>query len=285
MRNEPSATAAWVAGWRTLGRKLPSGARLVDDPYGAEFAVSPRFRWLAQAPAVLTLPLWPLAAYMQVRTRTIDDVLRTFVAGGGRQLLILGAGYDCRAVRFAAELADGRVFEVDHPATAGRKQEVLARLGLPSAPVTRLAWDFEQRPVTELPAALAAEGHDPASPTMVIWEGVTMYLTETAIDATVRAVAGLSAPGSPFVVNYVERSSVERPTPVRRVIALAVARVGEPFRFGWDPEALPAWFSERGFTVSRDATIAELGRELLPARYADLARVHEQRIAILARAG
>ena len=111
MRDGPSLTAAWVALSRTLGRTLPRSAQLADDPYGARF-IGPRTAFVAaHVPAVAALPFWPFALYMQIRTRVIDDVLRAFVAGGGRQVLILGAGYDCRAARFARELADARVFE------------------------------------------------------------------------------------------------------------------------------------------------------------------------------
>src|SRR5262245_44315981 len=107
----PSRTAAWVAAARGLGRLLPPDVRLADDPYGTAFVASPRLarfvvraqeagpRWLATVPG---LREWIL--YMQVRTRVLDDAVRAFVAGGGRQVVILGAGNDCRALRLA-ELA------------------------------------------------------------------------------------------------------------------------------------------------------------------------------------
>src|SRR5512132_3844178 len=114
-----SRTAAFVAAARQLGQLLPESVRLVDDPYGAAF-VSPavarwfgqkidRLRPLATAPGITQ---WIL--YMQVRTRVIDDALREFLAGGGRQLVLLGAGFDCRALRLP-ELAGAHVLEVDHP--------------------------------------------------------------------------------------------------------------------------------------------------------------------------
>ena len=132
MRDDtPSRTAACVAAARGMGSLLPDEAQLVDDPYGAAFA-SPAFarlvdrrrgcRPLAQMPG---LQHWIL--YMQVRTRVIDDALRKFVARGGRQLVLLGAGYDCRALRMP-ELADARVFEVDHPATQGHKRACSTQL-------------------------------------------------------------------------------------------------------------------------------------------------------------
>jgi methyltransferase (TIGR00027 family) len=286
VRDRPSFTAAFVAACRTFGSKLPRQARLADDPYGASFA-GPGVAFLARhLPRVASLPLWPFALYMQVRTRVIDDALRDFVAAGGRQILLLGAGYDCRAARFAPELAAARahVFEVDHPSTQARKREVLARAPMSGAvPTTYVPWNFETRPVAELPAALAAAGHDATLPTLTIWEGVTMYLTEPAIESSVAAVQRLSAPGSTFVVTYFERSRVDRPSAIRALVGRVVALSGEPFRFGWAPADLPVWFDARGFALESDRGMVDLARSLLPASYAQVIHERASRIAILRR--
>jgi methyltransferase (TIGR00027 family) len=270
---EPSRTAAWVAVTRGLGALLPAEAQLIDDPYGLQFAGSGPAgrwaraaaerdaRWLARLPGVQA---WII--YMQVRTRVLDDAVRAFVARGGAQLVILGAGYDCRALRLA-ELANVRVFEVDHPATQGRKQRVLDRLGAASG-ARYLAWDFEARPMAELPAALAALGLDLARPTFTIWEGVTMYLREPALDASVRAIAAYSGPGSTLAMTYMTQARLARPTLATRATRALVGRVGEPWVWGWEPAALPAWLATRGFDRVDDVDLADASLALLPPQYA-----------------
>ena len=62
------------------------------------------------------------------RTRCFDDALLSEAADGIEQVVILGAGYDSRALRFANELKHVRVFEVDHPGTQARKTEHSAAL-------------------------------------------------------------------------------------------------------------------------------------------------------------
>ena len=148
----------------------------------------------------------PMIAYMQVRTRLIDDVVRTFAGFGGAQLVLLGAGFDARAARLAETLDGARVFEVDHPATQALKRSRFGDLH-----VTFVPWNFERDAMSTLGARLAALGHDPSRPTLTIWEGVTMYLTEPAIADTVAAVRGWSAPGSQLCFSYVERRQNRAP--------------------------------------------------------------------------
>jgi len=288
VRDRPSITAALVAAVRTIGRKLPVDAQLAEDPYGASFGGRGVAFVARHVPRLVTLPIWPFVLYMQVRTRVLDDALHAFVTAGGRQILLLGAGYDCRAVRFAGELARGeaRVFEVDHPSTQARKRAVLERAAARSVAslVTYVPWNFEERDLAELPAALAALGHDPSLPTLTIWEGVTMYLTEPAIVSSVAAVHALSAAGSPFVVTYFERSRIDRPSAPRAVVARVVKASGEPFKFGWDPSELPHWFATRGFALESDRAMDDLARSLLPPSYARAIKERSSRIAILRRA-
>jgi methyltransferase (TIGR00027 family) len=282
MRDDtPSRTAAWVAAARQLGQLLPDDIRLVDDPYGAAFTS----RWVAslieqaiaedhsEAPLDLALRRLrgPIAAvpglqrwilYMQVRTRMIDDALRAFVEEGGRQLVLLGAGYDCRALRMP-ELVGVRTFEIDHPATQSHKRATLARIGA-SSPATYVTWNFEERPMEDLPEALAEAGHDPARPTFTIWEGVTMYLSEPAIDASLRAITEWSAPGSQLAMSYIEKAHLARPSLARRAMHAVFSRVGEPFRFGWDPDELGRYLDQRGFDLVDDVALSEAAHLLLP---------------------
>jgi methyltransferase (TIGR00027 family) len=244
----PSQTAAWIAATRAaLGVELPEGRKLCDDPYGMLFAG----RSLPRPLASLALRTWPVLRFtlwVQLRTRFLDDTLRSFVRNGGRQIVILGAGFDCRALRFARELGGAAVFEVDHPATQREKQAVLARAGLAPQHVRYVSMDFEQEATRELPAKLAAAGHDPKQPTLTLWEGVTMYLTEPAIEATVAAVHAYCAPGSVFAFTYFDLPKMRRGGAMRLLSAL-VRSQGEPWRFGWSPDVLPGWLEQRGFML------------------------------------
>lgn len=280
MRDDtPSRTAAFVAATRSLGKLLPEDVRIADDPYGLAFATSPRLAALIEkAPAGLAkipgLREWII--HMQVRTRLLDDAAR---AVPGRQVVVLGAGYDCRALRFP-EL--GPVFEVDHPATQGHKRAVLAKLGAQS-PARYVTWNFEERPLDELADALADAGHDRTKPTFTIWEGVTMYLTEGAIDASLRAIRGWSAPGSQLGMSYIERSRIAKPPLVSRALQAMVASIGEPWRWGWEPDELPAYLAARGWELDDDIGMMEAAHALMPAEFSPGREAASRHIALASR--
>jgi methyltransferase (TIGR00027 family) len=259
----------------------------MSDPYGMRFAqraagasgstgklAALAVRWLPQ------VRRWIL--YMQVRTRVIDDVLCDFVDGGGRQIVILGAGYDCRAHRFAARLEDCRVFEIDHPATQRRKRRVLGAEGDVSH-VRYLPWNFESQTLLDLPTALADLGHRRLAPTLTIWEGVTMYLTESAIDESVTTIRDLSGAGSRMVFTYFDRASVHSRSSVSTQLTRAfVSRVGEPWRWGWAPEELEGWMATRSVPLLRNVSIRDEAARLLPAQWAMEVNQTEGRLALVA---
>ncbi|HEV7555805.1 MAG TPA: SAM-dependent methyltransferase [Kofleriaceae bacterium] len=279
----PSRTAAWVAAARGMARQLPPEARLADDPYGTAFedGLRPRLQRLLDRAGISVhkFPfVTPWILCMQVRTRVIDDAVRAFVASGGRQLVVLGAGYDTRALRLD-ELASAQVFEIDHPDTQVHKRDVLDRLGARSAS-QYIAWDFESRPLADLPGVLAMTGHDPSARTLTIWEGVTMYLTEPAIDASLRAIRTWSSPGSQLAMSYFALARLDRPTLPSRVVQAIVSRVGEPWKWGWDPDTLPGYLDVRGWHVDDDATMTDAARRLLPADFAKRVHAPDQRIAL-----
>lgn len=187
-----------------------------------------------------------LADMMALRTLAIDSAVRDAIAGGARQLVILGAGYDGRAWRMP-ELAGVKVFEVDHPATQGEKRSRVASLNAPIGIVTFVPIDFERE---ALGGVLHRAGHDRTLPTCWIWEGVTMYLTRDAMRATLAGIAGTSAPGSTLIVNYHVAH--------RAIIARLLFRlIGEPMISAWTPEEMAADLRAANFVVSEDTGMAD----------------------------
>jgi methyltransferase (TIGR00027 family) len=143
---------------------------------------------------------------MTVRTRFIDEALERAIAGGATQVVILGAGLDSHAYRFRELLAHAKVFEVDRPVTQGLKiQRVEEVLGGPPSNLTFVPIDFQ---LDDLAHVLRQHGHDQAQSTFFVMEGVTMYVPEEGVRATLRYVAG-HPPGSGIVFDFVYRAMVD----------------------------------------------------------------------------
>ena len=268
-----------MAACRTLGARLPAEARLASDPYGASFAPAP-LEWLVRhLPGPATVPAWPFVLYMQVRTRAIDDVLRRFVADGGTQVLILGAGYDCRAARFADDLTRTHVFEVDHPATQASKREQLGKLaGYPVDAARYVTCNFEREDPIE---RLVACGFSQLEPALVIWEGVVPYLTEGAIRATASRLATGLDPRSLVAFDFVGKKLAtgqglnDKDLKTRDY----VGELGEPIRYGTD-DILPL-LHDCGFRWVRVLDFNELALEFL-GDYQRERQFRFQRVALAA---
>jgi methyltransferase (TIGR00027 family) len=299
--DRPSHTAGHVAALRGLGVLLPPPARLVDDPFGAEWTGWGWLRRLAAAmPAaaqVVSRPMWHWLLYMQVRTYALDQEIIAFADAGGRQLALLGAGLDARALRLRR--LGLRVFEIDHPATQARTRKrklqalPLTGSGSTSTPpvtdgadggaATFVAWDFEHQPLGELPQQLARLGWRRDERGCVVWEGVTMYLSETANAATFAMLADLLAPGSIVAFTYFAKDLLAAPGWRQRLMRQFVAHHGEPWIFGWEPDRLSAWLAARGFVLERDDSTAALAARFLPPDLAARLTEHKRRVAVARR--
>ena len=189
-------------------------------------------------------------AHMVVaRTVEIDAAVRESSVA---QVVILGAGLDGRAWRMP-ELGDRTVFEVDHPDSQREKRARTAGLAVAARELHFVAVDFTR---DSLDDALERAGHDRARPTLWIWEGVIMYLTPEAADATLRVIDRRSSPGSRLVVAYVSRSML---LPLG---ALMLRRAGEPLRSIYSAREMARLIVSHGFAVARDHNVAEIGARL-----------------------
>lgn len=166
---DPYAHHFVAADYRLLGRILervdPGGGVVDRFTLGITDAIRARHRWL-------------------------DDLLLRALGDGAEQAVVLGAGFDARAWRFASEIGDRPVFLVDHPATAAARAE---RGPAESHNVRRVDVDFAVDDFTE---RLSVAGFRWDRPAVFLWEGVTMYLPRAAVEQTLGRIAERSAAGS-----------------------------------------------------------------------------------------
>jgi methyltransferase (TIGR00027 family) len=198
----------------------------------------------------------------QARTKHIDAVLAKELAAGAAEVVILGAGFDTRAYRFAPKLRDARVFEVDHPATSAVKQRRVRRvLGAVPSHVTYVPVDFTKENLEE---RLGAAGYDPSKRTLFVWEGVTPYLDAAAVDATL-AFVGRAPAGSSIVFDYLYASALTSTDAATKKHLDVAAKMGEPYQFGVDPGDLGPLLARHGLALEENLSAEDLGARYLVA--------------------
>lgn len=239
--------------------------RLFDDPLAPAFLTWP----LAALRPLVRLPgggraickivdaRWPgVRTSVAARTRLIDDALDAMPPSQLGQLVILGAGFDTRPYRLKS-LGSISVLEVDHPDTQAAKRSALRRR-VPALPdnVRFAPSDFNLGALDEV---MTEAGYRPEQPTVFLWEGVTNYLTEQAVDATLRWCAKTAAVGSAVLFTYVHSDVLNNPDAfvgARRLYA-ALEKVGEQLTFGMGPDDMKAYLADRGMELEWDYGAAE----------------------------
>ena len=116
------------------------------------------------------------------------------------QFVILGAGFDTRALRLRGipNFAPVRSFEIDTPPTLAFKRERLVKAGIDSTGVTFVPADFEK---DDWLTGLIHAGFNPSQPALFIWEGVVPYLDREAVKDTLRKIASTTK-GSLVAFDY-----------------------------------------------------------------------------------
>lgn len=173
---------------------------------------------------------------MATRTGFIDSETVGALSRGVDQVVILGAGYDGRALRFGPQ---ARWIEVDHPQTQQDKQTRVMALDRPTDHIVFAPVDLS---VDDLDQALEAAGHRTDKPTLFLAEGLFPYLPIEATRDLCSTIRRRAAPGSVFVSNYrvVPRRGA-RGRGLRAAVDAVLVAIGEKrlaeFHEG-DPESL-----------------------------------------------
>lgn len=263
-----SQTAEYIAFCRALETQEQPGQRLFGDPFALALLSDSyrRFARLARFPIVrkliystLDLGLPYTRSSAVARTRAIDDLVRNAIRSGTRQLVLLGAGFDSRGCRLD-ETAETTVFEVDHPATQRvKKDRLCAFIGKLPTNIRYVEVDFER---DALESRLVESGYKSSISSVVVWEGVIDYLTESAVQSTLSVLARLLAPSSLLIFTYTHRGALdgsESFAGARRWRSCSRAS-GETFLFGFHPNELAHALKPHLFLLRSDESTEEIAR-------------------------
>ena len=202
LENTPSRTAEVVALIRALEYAYYGEKSLLKDKYAARFlsdfymaiynrlSILPEFMSFFVNSASLGL-----FDFITLRHAFMDDYTRRLAQK--ISVAVLGAGYDSRALRLAHQIKHG-IWEFDFPATQRRKKFYLRNERIEGEIPHYCEVDFMKE---SLPEIFERSGMEKTA-TLVIWEGVSMYVSEDVVRNTLLACREYFGEGTIVVFDY-----------------------------------------------------------------------------------
>jgi methyltransferase (TIGR00027 family) len=271
--DKASKTAQYMALFRALETARPAGQRLFGDPYAIAFLNQgyKRVAQLSRIPPIRTLvgkiiqKKIPGAFSSGIaRTKYIDDLVQYSIKHGAKQIIILGAGFDTRGIRLGF-LRNVPVIEIDHPNTATIKVNILRnKLGKLPGNIVYHQLDFNKESLDDL---ASWNPIDFTKPTTIIWEGVTNYLTASAVESTFRFISRFAG-GSYIIFTYVHKMVLDHPQSFYGAEKLLhdLDKLEERWTFGFKPEELKGYLNKHNLALLEDMGATEYRQKYLPQR-------------------
>ncbi|MDB4694957.1 SAM-dependent methyltransferase [bacterium] len=221
------ASARMIAGLRAKNDRKQTGSAQQYD----ELAAGPHGTVLAES---LSDPLPQLHQIVSPKTAHVDNLLvqsRMF-----RQVVLLGAGLDLRPFRLAGLIRPMTFFEIDLPTMLQERRLVMSNFE-ERVPVSgcMLAADFKTDNVGHV--SMKCPDFDPTKPTMVIYEGCSMYFKEEQNTTLLTSVGSVLRNRSSVIWADMVTQAVVDGTAHNSAIAEFLDKMhqmGETFVFGCD---------------------------------------------------
>ncbi|MDC7125263.1 MAG: SAM-dependent methyltransferase [Spirochaetales bacterium] len=145
--------------------------------------------------------------YIVARTKYFDEIFQRVLRESVEQIVIFGAGFDSRGIRFLDADTSTRLFELDAPFTQEDKIKQFQKRGI-TVPenVKLIPIDFSKE---SFKTKLLEAGFAPEKKTFFIMEGLTMYLDLRDIEETWTSLLELAGEGSRILFDFVYDSVIK----------------------------------------------------------------------------
>jgi len=260
-KDKPSRTAYKVAmNVVTLGAKpgmdrfLPPGTvQATEKLLVASGAVQARtVRWSRSQRMVSVYEAfdWMLPGQFEAfahRKAFCERQVRDGISAGATQILVLGAGYDTMGWRLAPEFSGVNFFEIDHPATARLKAKGIDAMGKRDN-LCLIAEDLGKRKLADV--LKINDSWDQLARTVIVAEGLVMYLPPDAVRDLFCQCAVIAGVGSRIAFTYIPTGADGRPDAGRwtGLMLWLQKLVGEPWTWSIRPEELDLFVEGSGWT-------------------------------------
>ena len=196
--------------------------------------------------------------YVIARTKYIDSVFMDVLEQGFDQIVIFGAGFDSRAQRFSNLNRKTKIFELDAPITQEDKlngfkeKDIMIPENLRYVPI-----NFIQESLAD---KLTAAGFEKNRKTLFLLEGVTMYLSNDALDETFTFIRDASGKGSWLVFDYIFAGVLRQENKYygEKDIFKTVANAGEAWSFALEEGEIESFLRKYDFNLKNHSNSQEL---------------------------
>ena len=186
------------------------------------------FRPIAKLVERITIP--GILLHYALRKKCIRELVRSVLANGVPQVVVLGAGFDPLSSELQGEFPTALFWEIDHPATQRHKVRACSEIGIER--VHFVAVDLSAAGLDR--EVLISIGFDPTKRTFWIAEGLLMYFPADIVSSLMKTLSTLSAPGSEFAFTFMEKQGDGqlRFDSQTKLVDSWLRRRGEPFLWG-----------------------------------------------------
>ena len=193
VEQKPSETALFTALRRTIAHKEYNNEEFGPD-YLAEIFLPASYPFFLRFKKIRENTKNKLAGFMPgmneyiiARTAFFDGLFLDAIQSQIPQIVLLGAGYDSRAYRFAKSINGTKIFELDASPTQNRKIKCL------QAAHIRIPVEVQFVPINfineSLGDVLEKAGYKNQEQTLFLWEGVSYYLDQDSAKETLGFVS------------------------------------------------------------------------------------------------
>ena len=203
--------------------------------------------------------------YVLARTAFFDSIFMDALNKDIPQIVLLGAGYDSRAYRFAKLNNATRIIELDIATTQNRKKTCLknAQIDIPKQ-VSLVPIDFNKESLIDV---LENAGYKNNEKALFIWEGVSYYLEPKSVDATLEFVNHFAHYESVIAFDYTISISGENINNYYGAIEVAQSmkkhHQTERFRFNIDEGIIESFLEQRGLRIINHLNNKEIEKTFL----------------------
>ena len=210
--------------------------------------------------------------YVIARTKFIDKIFKNSIQKNIDQIVIFGAGFDSRAIRFNNINKKTKIYELDSLHTQNEKIMQFKKKGifLPDK-IIFIAIDFNTESILK---KLLQNGFDSKKRTLFLMEGLIMYLNNEAVDKLFKIIYDLASPGGEVIFDYIYASVLRKENIYygEKSIYDKVNSVQESWLFGIEKGEIGSFIKKYKFSLIKNLTSEDMEKMYFKDDYDNIIR-------------